>query len=196
MKQSIMQTEKKCFITGYEASEEWKDIPGYEGIYQVSNMGNVRSLDRKKIQMSRYGTPMEKLYRGELMTPTGNGTGYLIIGLAKDGKRKNYYVHRLVADAFIPNPELYEQVNHKDFDKQNNAAVNLEWISQVENIRYSRANMEKPKASAKQTSTGERYITKKGDRWRLNIQRKSLKVDRRFRTIEEAIAARVVMIGG
>lgn len=175
-------------------SEEWRDIKGYEGIYQVSNRGNVRSLDRKKIQMSRHGTLMEKRYHGFLLTPTGNGYGYLIIGLTKDGKRKNHYVHRLVADAFIPNHEHHDQVNHKDYNKQNNAADNLEWIAQDENVRYSRANMEKPRATAKQTSTGERYITKKGNMWRLNIQRKSLKVDRRFRTIEEAIAAREVII--
>ena len=177
-------------------NEEWRDIAGYEGFYQVSNLGGVRSLDREQRQLSRHGTMMTKMYRGTAITPTDNGNGYMIVGLKKGGKRKSYYVHRLVADAFIPNPDCCEQVNHKDYDKRNNSAANLEWVSQVENIRYSRTNMEKPRAKTKQTSTGERYITKKGDRWRLNIQRKSLKVDRRFRTIEEAVAARVVIIGG
>ena len=176
--------------------EEWKDIAGYEGFYQVSNYGEVRSLDREQHQMSRHGTMMTKMYRGAVITPTNNGNGYMVVGLRKGGKRKNHYVHRLVADAFIENPERYEQVNHKDFNKGNNAAENLEWVSRIENVHYSMQNMEKPRNDAKQTATGERYITKKGNLWRLNIQRKGLKVDRRFRTIEEAIAARVVIIGG
>ena len=176
--------------------EEWKDIAGFEGLYQVSNLGRVRSLDRERRQMSSHGTMMTKMYRGSAITPTNNGNGYMIVGLRKDGVRKNYYVHRLVADAFISNPDNCEQVNHKDYNKSNNTAENLEWVSQIDNIHYSPTHMEKPKARAKQTATGERYITKKGDRWRLNIQQKGLKVDRKFRTLEEAIAAKVVIIGG
>ena len=175
-------------------SEEWKDIAGYEGFYQVSNHGRVRSLDREQIQMSRHGTIMTKLYRGSVITATNNGSGYMIVGLSEGGKRKNHYVHRLVAEAFVPNPDGLDEVNHKDFNKANNTVDNLEWVNRSGNVHYSQKNMEKPRDRSKQTTTGEKYITKKGDLWRLNIQRKNLKVDRRFRTIEEAIAAREVII--
>ena len=175
--------------------EEWKWIAGFEGLYEVSNNGNIRSVDRVQVQRSSHGTMIEKTYRGAYITPTDNGNGYLIVGLRKNGKRKSCYVHRLVAEAFIPNPKNLGEVNHKDFNKANNIAENLEWTDRLGNVLYSRKNMEKPRTKTKPTSTGERYITKKGNRWRLNIQRKSMRVDMRFRTLDEAIAAKVVMIG-
>ena len=105
--------------------EVWKDIVGYEGKYQVSNLGRVKSLN----------------YRGNtnkevIMTITKNKNGYLKIGLSKNNKRKNYLIHRLVAQAFIDNPNKYDEVNHKDEDKSNNRVENLEWCTHKENCYY------------------------------------------------------------
>lgn len=177
--------------------ETWKDIDGYEGFYQVSNSGNVRSVGRYYWQMSAHGTLMEKYYEGKPIKPFNNGNGYLMVMLMKPGeKRKTRYIHRLVAEAFIPNPDGLEQVNHKDYNKQNNSVDNLEWITRIDNVHYSIHNMMKPKPNAKQTTTGERYITKKGNMYRLNIQRRNLYIDKLYGTLEEAIKAREVTIGG
>lgn len=104
--------------------EIWKDIEGYEGLYQVSNIGRVRSL---------------KWYGGQqikLRTLTDNGTGYLKVSLTHKRVSKNFLVHRLVALAFIPNPNGYEFVNHKDENKQNNVVENLEWCTKSYNSIY------------------------------------------------------------
>lgn len=103
--------------------EIWKDIEGYEK-YQVSNLGNVRSLDYMhtgKVQLLR----LRKRKRG-----------YLCITLCKDGKLKNYLVHRLVAQAFLPNPDNLPQVNHRDENPSNNRANNLEWCDCKYNNNY------------------------------------------------------------
>lgn len=175
--------------------EEWRDIQGYEGFYQVSSFGRVRSLDRTQIQMSSHGTLMSKRYRGMDLTPTGNGNGYLIVGLTMGGKVKNHYVHRLVADAFIENPDQLSEVNHKDYNRKNNFVNNLEWIDRQMNVQYSVINMMKPKVNSKPTLTGEKYITFKKGKYRFSIKRKGLCFDRIYDTLDEAIAARVVMIG-
>lgn len=104
--------------------EIWKDIEGYEGLYQVSNKGNVRTL-------KWYGGTQIKP-----ITPTDNGTGYKKVGLSKQGKQKQFLVHRLVAMAFIPNPNNYEFVNHKDENKTNNVVENLEWCTKSYNSIY------------------------------------------------------------
>lgn len=178
-------------------AEQWKDIPGYEGIYQISSSGVVRSLNRICFQKSSHGTVMTKRYEGKEIKPFDNGHGYSVVLLAKPGeKRKQKYIHRLVAEAFIPNPAHRKEVNHIDYNKKNNNVNNLEWVSRSENVHYSVKNMEKQKKKAKETSTGQRYITRKKGMFRLNIQRKSIKVDRRFKTLDEAIQAREVIIGG
>lgn len=106
-------------------SEEWRDIEGYEGIYQVSNLGRVRSLTRF---IHNYIKP------GKILTPRNNGHSYYEISLHRPGKKeKHVYIHRLVAKAFIPNPENLPEVNHKDFDKANNTVENLEWVTSREN---------------------------------------------------------------
>lgn len=112
--------------------EIWKDIKNYENAYQVSNYGNVRSLDR-------YVTDKNKIQfiKGKTLKPTNNGNGYLIVSLLSNGKRKNHYVHRLVAQTFFNNYENNLVVNHKDFNKKNNNINNLEIVTTLENIQYS-----------------------------------------------------------
>lgn len=113
--------------------EIWKDIKGYEGLYQVSNKGNVRSLDR----IVKH--PINKFLKikGKLRCKSKDSDGYLIIGLCKNGKNKTYKYHRLVAFHFIPNPENKPEVNHIDGDKTNNNDWNLEWNTNQENITHS-----------------------------------------------------------
>ena len=89
--------------------EEWRAVPGYEGLYEVSNKGNVRNVRRNNI------------IKGFI-----NTKGYIQVCLYKNGIRKNFTVHRLVAEVFIPNPYNLPQVNHKDEDKSNNNVDNLE----------------------------------------------------------------------
>lgn len=98
----------------------WKDVVGYEGRYQVSSNGDVYSLVTNKFM---------KLHE--------NDDGYLGLQLRKDGKHKNWLVHVLVAQAFIPNPDNLSDVNHKDLDKKNNRVDNLEWVTHQENIRHA-----------------------------------------------------------
>lgn len=103
--------------------EIWKDIKGYEGKYQVSNYGSVKTLNYRRTGTAR------------LLIPK-NDKGYLAVGLYKNGKRKMFLIHRLVAEAFIPNPENLPQVNHIDEDKTNNYVENLEWCTQSYNNNY------------------------------------------------------------
>lgn len=174
--------------------EIWADIRGYEGWYQISNRGRVRSTDRVLEQGSRYGHSIKRHIIGKLLVPTDNGNGYLIVALHKNNKRDNHYVHRLVAEAFLDNPQKFPVVNHLDYNKKNNSIENLEWTTQIKNTQYSIQNMCVPK-DGKPSSTGEKYITRKKGRWRLNIQRKCLRVDKLYSSLEEAILAKEAIMG-
>ena len=103
--------------------EIWKDIEDYERLYQVSNLGNVKSKKRNK-----------------LLKPYTTSNDYLVVKLSHNNKQINYFVHRLVAKAFIPNPENKPQVNHKDENIQNNNANNLEWCTHSYNQNYGKRN--------------------------------------------------------
>lgn len=108
--------------------EIWKDVVGYEGLYQVSNIGRVRSLGH------------DKWHKGRILKPIIDGKGaYFYVGLFKNGKRKGESIHRIVATAFIPNPKNLPCVNHKDENKQNNKAENLEWCDYSYNATYGEA---------------------------------------------------------
>ena len=114
--------------------EIWKDIEGYEGIYQVSNKGRVKSLKRKICSNSnnhKYNTLSEKLLK------LSGGGKYIQVILCKDGKTSAKLVHRLVAQAFIPNPNNLPCVNHKDENKKNNDVRNLEWCTYKYNNEYN-----------------------------------------------------------
>lgn len=110
---------------------KWKDIEGYEGLYQISDRGFVRSLDR-------IDCAGRKL-KGKIKRAVKDKNGYLQIRLSKNGITQTYKVHRLVARAFISNPLEYPQVNHLDENKANNAAENLEWCDCKYNICYGTA---------------------------------------------------------
>lgn len=112
--------------------EIWKDIEGYEGKYQVSSFGRVRSLDRM-VPTVHNATRMVK---GKTLTPWTDRYGYHHVNLWRDCKMKSQQVHRLVATAFIKNPDGLPEVNHKNEDKTDNRADNLEWCNTRYNINY------------------------------------------------------------
>ena len=126
---------------------EWRDIEGYEGLYQVSNLGRVRSLNCRG-------------HKGciGILTPRLDGKGYEMVALYKEGKARNTKIHRLVAQAFIPNPNNYPQVNHKDENKTNNDVKNLEWCTNEYNHNYGTRNERVGKSLSKKViciTTGE-----------------------------------------
>lgn len=133
--------------------EEWKDIKEFEGLYQVSNTGKVKSLDRTVIRKDGViANYKECILKGRVMR-----NGYLAIFLSKNGKYKSYYIHRLVAEAFIPNLDNLPEIDHIDTDKTNNGVENLRWVTHVENMNNPRTkemrygNCEKSKNINKNT---------------------------------------------
>lgn len=110
--------------------EEWRDIEGYEGIYQVSSYGRVKSLDRSKINSN--GILCH--YVGREIYQSTVGAGYKQVSLYLENKHRKKYVHQLVAVAFLPNPRSLNEINHKDHCKENNHVDNLEWCTHLENI--------------------------------------------------------------
>lgn len=119
-------------------AEKWQDVKGYEGLYRVSDQGNVYSVkSNKRLKPSWRRTPWEWTHS--------------LVSLYKDKKAKTCLVHRLVAEHFLPNPEGLAIVNHKDGNKQNNALQNLEWCTQKENMAHS-ASM-----GLRQKRAAERY---------------------------------------
>lgn len=107
--------------------EVFKDIEGYEGLYQVSNLGRVKSLNYNKTGNER------------ILSSANNGLGYYFVDLHKKGKKEKHFLHRLVAEAFLENPNNLPDVNHIDQNKQNNTISNLEWCTRKYNVRYSKA---------------------------------------------------------
>ena len=107
--------------------EIWKDIPEYEGYYQASNLGHVRSIDRRVPNRKKGYTDM--FFKGRILKPKVDRYGYLMIVLSKEHIRKNTTVHRMIAKTFIPNPNNYPDINHKDNFKINNKIENLEWCT-------------------------------------------------------------------
>lgn len=164
-------------------SEIWKDIKDYEGLYQISNIGRVKSLTHEI--RHRYPNCM-RVITEKILAPTDNGNGYKLVGLYNGVKRKNFYIHRLVATAFISNPHNENYVNHIDFNKENNKFSNLEWCSQKENVSFSRLHMCKPKNVVK-SKTNEKYVYFRNNRFRVAIPNVC---DKTYSTIDEAICVR------
>lgn len=112
--------------------EIWKDIENYDGLYQISNTGRIKSLRK---------TSVSKDKKWHIMKPFAT-RGYFYIKLRDlNGRDKSFPVHRLVASAFLPNPNGYKEVNHKDENKQNNSVENLEWCTRAYNMAYGSARV-------------------------------------------------------
>lgn len=107
--------------------EIWRAVKGYEGLYEVSNLGRVRSLDRISKGRRR---------KGRILRHYVTGSEYFQVCLSKEGESKNIAVHRLVATAFVPNPEKKETVNHINEDKRDNRSCNLQWLTLEENLHF------------------------------------------------------------
>ena len=122
--------------------EEWKDIKGYKGLYQVSNEGRVKSLDHTIVCDNGKGVATKR-QKGKIRKFTELAKGYKRVTLSKDGIEKQYSVHRLVAEAFIDNPENLPCVNHKDENPRNNIWTNLEWCTHKYNINYGTCQQRK-----------------------------------------------------
>lgn len=120
--------------------EIWKDVVGYEGIYEISNFGRVKSVERD-IEIYQNGRVKIQHQKEVIMKQMTNHCGYLTVSLRKPRKKRaKFMVHRLVATAFIPNPQNKEQVNHIDANKKNNNVSNLERNTQSENMVHARQN--------------------------------------------------------
>lgn len=115
------------------SQERWCDIPEYKGKYQISNLGRIKSLSRTS--NNRNGSFKTKEI---IMKPMKASNGYLIACLWKNNKQKKFIIHKLVADAFIPNPNGYKEINHKDENKENNIVDNLEWCNHKYNMNYGK----------------------------------------------------------
>jgi hypothetical protein len=151
--------------------EIWKEIKGYEG-YEVSNLGNVRSY-LKRNSKQRYDIPRE-LTKG--ITPT-HCKEYVSVILSQEGKRKKFYVHRLVATTFIENTHTKPQVHHIDNDEKNNRFDNLQWVTNSEN-QLEREDWKR--------ISGYKYVFKNRGAWRAANSR--LGFDRCFKTRKVAVA--------
>ena len=129
-----------------QKEEIWKDIKGYEGRYQVSNKGLVKSLTHVTIREDGKKLPI----KGRILKPMSNFNGYLQVSLCdSSGKVKRFYVHRLVCEAFHENPKNKPCVNHIDEDKTNNIASNLEWCTYEENNNHGTHNARAAKTKSK-----------------------------------------------
>lgn len=117
------------------SNPDWTPIAGYEGIYEVSRLGEIRSLTRKDA--------LGRTKQGQLMKQTPNEDGYLQIVLSRDSGQRTFKVHRIVGQTFIPNPEDKPEVNHIDEVKTNNTVDNLEWNTRKENVNHSIHQIEK-----------------------------------------------------
>lgn len=113
--------------------EEWKDIKGYEGLYMISSLGRVKSLQPRG--GNRNGMPRKG--KEHILTPYISSTGYYKVSLVKNNKRSDKRIHRLLASAFIPNPNNKPNINHIDGNKLNNRIDNLEWCTQKENTIHA-----------------------------------------------------------
>ncbi len=119
--------------------EVWKPIKSYDGYFEVSNLGRVRSITRKIERTDPKKTTEKRLftYHGKLIPCWVTKRGYLRLAIAKDNVQRKHLIHRLVADAFIENPLNKEQVNHINGIKSDNRVENLEWVTNYENFAHS-----------------------------------------------------------
>lgn len=160
--------------------ETWKDVKGYEGIYQVSNLGNIRSLERITIFESENQHKKYKANRHikcKMKKPTVNKCGYYQTVLYKNGKKRNVLVHRLVAEAFLPNLNNKPTINHIDGNKLNNKLDNLEWATYPEQLIHVNSVLGKKSIISKQCRE------KRAEQLRKKVKRSDGKI---YNSIREA----------
>lgn len=126
--------------------EVFKDVEGYEGLYQVSNLGRVKRLESRRGRGRGYVVPEH------FIKHSVSSRGYCHVVLCKNGQTRTFNIHRLVAEAFIPNPDDKPQIDHIDRNKENNNVENLRWVDQSEN-NYNRAPMSSKKANSEKPIT-------------------------------------------
>lgn len=119
--------------------EKWKDIPDYEGFYQASNTGKIRSVDR----LINHPTGSKSKWKGRILKPKRLPSGYCQVDLSKNGTIKIWLIHQLVMLAFVGKPEKKIEVNHKDLNKSNNALSNLEYVTRSQNQQHAMENLKK-----------------------------------------------------
>jgi hypothetical protein len=142
--------------------EVWKSVKGFEACYEISNLGNVKSLDRHVLIST--GSRFQK---GRTISQRINNCGYVSVRLSKNGYTKTCFIHRLLAEAFLSNPDELPMVNHIDGNKLNNLIENLEWCSHSQNIQHAYDNgmidsnkgKNHYKACLLVSSTGELFYT-------------------------------------
>lgn len=125
--------DKSCSKNGGENMEVWKDVPGYDGNYEASNKGRLRSKNRTIY----YKDGRVRKHNGRMMEGTLTPNGYMQVSLSKNSKRVSTSLHRIVAHTFLGEPEKDYVVNHKDGNRTNNVVENLEWVTQRENVIHA-----------------------------------------------------------
>lgn len=114
---------------------EWKPVSGYEGIYEINQHGQVKSIARKRYCGHKDSKP--QMMKERMLTRSTDRLGYVRVKLSKNGKSQLKYIHRLLAEAFIENPKNKKEINHIDGDKQNNDLENLEWTTRSKNMKHA-----------------------------------------------------------
>lgn len=145
--------------------EIWKDIKNYEGLYQVSNEGRVRSLDHITLQKNFKGRMVQTKYKGRILTHGKGLKNYWRMTLSKNNVLKRFFLHQLVADAFIPNPDNKPYVDHIDGNPENNKVENLRWATTLENNRNP-ITLERLRESKKGYTNNEvKKVARCNDNW-------------------------------
>ena len=139
--------------------EIWKPISGYEGFYEVSNLGRIRSLER----IVECSDGRKRKIKDRTLKGSSYSGGYSGVTLHKDGCAKFVNIHRIVAEAFVPNPLEKEEVNHKDENPSNNHASNLEWVTCKENINYGTRTERARKAIVEAQGRAVRQLSRDGE---------------------------------
>ncbi len=143
-----------------EKKEIWQNIKGYEGLYQVSNMGRIKRLPKTEYVYNYLSnTKVKRVKKEKILAYKRNSNNYIIVTLSNNGVSKAYTIHRLVAQTFIPNPNNYPQINHINGKKYDNRVENLEWCTASENIKHaSRVGLRK--TTKKQKTQAKRNLKK------------------------------------
>ena len=159
--------------------EIWKDVRNYEGFYQISNKGNVKSVQRKVV----YSDGRVFNYPEKILKPSPDTKGYLGVGLNRNGTAKPKRVHRLVAEAFLNKPEGLMSVNHIDGVKTNNNLSNLEWVTYSENTRkgYDIGLFDKAREATKERLKNNTYRCKS-----VEVTFKDTGITKNFKSAREA----------